>query len=65
MGSMKQRPFALELHPKLAAGVTYIDAGNISQRQRVNTERWSVPAVEQVQGRDQLVNLDTGVVESV
>lgn len=62
---MKQRPFALELHPKLAAGVTYIDAGNIGQRRRVNTEGRSVPAMEQVRGRDQLVNLRTGGVESV
>lgn len=61
---MKQRPFALELHPKLAAGVTF-DAGNISQRRRVNTEGRSVPAMEQVRGRDQLVNLRTGGVESV
>lgn len=57
MGTMKQRLFVLELHPKLAAGVTYIDAGNVSQRQRVNTEGCLVPAVEQVHGRDQLVRL--------
>lgn len=62
---MKQRPFVLELHPILAASVTYIGAGNISQRQRVNIEGWLFPTMEQVHGRDQSVNLGTGVVESV
>lgn len=62
---MKQRPFVLELHPKLAAGVTYIGAGNISQRQRVNIKGWLFPTMEQVHGRDQSVNPGTGVVESV
>lgn len=51
-------PLTLKLHHKIAACITCDGAGNISQSQMVQVEKWLFPTVHR---RDKLLNLETAI----